>query len=105
MKWPSVYFSDISEYLKQKTSVELMTHLINEYKEGKAYRYFTVGWVKEVFYHQISEESTYCVLKCRVTPSQRVSSTPYHVWAIIEKDTQVKPGGKILNAYCTCTAG
>ena len=82
-----------------------MTHLINEYKEGKAYRYFTVGWVYEVFYHQIIEESPHCVLKCRVTPSQRVSSTPYHAWAIIEKDTQVKPGGKILNAYCTCTAG
>ena len=48
-KWPSLYFSDISDYLKTKTSSELMKHLINEYKEGKAYRYFTCKWVKEVF--------------------------------------------------------
>ena len=104
-KWPSVCFSDISDYLKTKTEVDLMTHLINEYKEGKAYHYFTVGWVKELFYHHISENSPYCTLKRKVTPSQRVSTKPYNVWVIIEKDSPVKPGGKILSAYCTCTAG
>ena len=54
-KCPSVYFTDISDYLKTKTSSELMSHLINEYKEGKAYRYYTTGWVQEVFYHKISD--------------------------------------------------
>ena len=82
-----------------------MSHLINEYKEGKAYRYYTTGWVKDVFYHKISDNSPYCVLKCRVTPSQRISTKPYHVWAVIEKDTDKKPGGSIKSAYCTCTSG
>ena len=104
-EWPSVYFTDISDYLKTKTSSELMSHLINEYKEGKAYRYYTTGWVKEVFYHKISDNSPYYVLKCLVTPSQRISTKPYHVWAVIEKDTDKKPGGSIKSAYCTCTAG
>ena len=104
-KWPSLYFSDISDYLKTKTSSELMKHLINEYKEGKAYRYFTCKWVKEVFYHVISDKSPYCILKCRVTPSQRISSKPYQVWVIVEKDRDDNPGGAIKSAYCTCTAG
>ena len=84
---------------------ELLRHLINEYKEGKAYRYFSVGWVKEVFYHQINPATPFCILKCKVTPSQRVSSKPYDVWAIIEKDSNDRPGGTIKNCYCTCTAG
>ena len=100
-----MYITDISEYLKTKTSTELMKHLVNEYKELKAYRYFTCGWVKEVFYHPISENSAYCLLKCRVTPSQRISAKPYQVWVVIEKDTAGKPGGTITSAYYTCTAG
>ena len=51
-----------------------MNRLINEYKEGKAYRYFTCHFVIEVFYHKISASSKYCILKCKVTPSQRVSA-------------------------------
>ena len=82
-----------------------MHHLVNEYKEGKAYRYFTNKWVKEVFFHPVSETLPYCILKCRCTPSQRVSSKPYHVWVIAEKDSKDKPGGKIISTYCTCTAG
>ena len=27
------------------------------------------------------------------------------MWAILQKDTVDKPGGDILSAYCTCTAG
>ena len=47
-------------------------------------------------------KSNICFLKCRVTPSQRTSATPYNVWAAVEK---TKPGGKIISAYCSCTAG
>ena len=35
-KWPSLYFSDISEYLKSKTSSDAY-EAFNEYKESKAY--------------------------------------------------------------------
>ena len=44
-------------------------------------------------------------MKCRVTPSQRLSTKPYQVWAVLEKDSDTKPGGAIKSAYCTCTAG
>ena len=34
----------------------------------------------------------------------KFSNAAYHVWALIEKDNKT-PGGRIQNAYCTCTAG
>ena len=36
--WPSLYFSDIVEYLRLRTPRELYHRLCNEYKQGKAYR-------------------------------------------------------------------
>ena len=82
-----------------------MKLLVNEYKEGKAFRYLSCGWVKEVFYHPIAPSSEVCLLKCKVTPSQRLSSKPYDVWAIAVKDSNDNLGGTIKNCYCTCTAG
>ena len=51
-KWPSIFISDISDFYKLKNSddcINLTKRMLNEYKEGKAYRYFTDGWLKEVF--------------------------------------------------------
>ena len=105
MKWPSIYFLDIAGYLKTRTSADLMKLLVNEYKEGKVFRYFSCGWVKGVFYHPIAPSSEFCLLKCKVTPSQRLSSKPYDVWAIVVKDSNDNLGGTMKNCYCTCTAG
>ena len=104
-KWPFVYFLDISMYLNGKNPEDLMGRLLNEYKVGKAYRYFTAEWVKEVFYHDINSKSDKCVVKVKVTPSQAVNNKPYDVWIVIRKDNGDVPGGQILSAYCTCTAG
>lgn len=38
-KWPCLYFDDMATYLRMKTPQELCHRLLNEYKEGKAYRY------------------------------------------------------------------
>ena len=84
---------------------ELIYRLETEYKLGKAYRYFSCDFVREIYYHLVSERSCQCILKCKIVPSQRVSIKPYDVWAIIEKDQIDKLGGKIYSAYCTCTAG
>ena len=37
--WPSLYFSDIADYLKEKTTQSLYHKLCNEYKQGKGYRW------------------------------------------------------------------
>ena len=36
--WPSLYFTDIADYLRPKTPYELYHRLCNEYKQGKGYR-------------------------------------------------------------------
>ena len=104
-KWPSMYYLDIEKFLRQlNASDDLLRRLECDYKEGKAYRYFKCDFVKEIFLHKISPNSTLCFLRCRVTPSMRFSNTAYHVWALVEKDGET-PGGFIESAYCTCTAG
>ena len=60
--------------------------------------------LKDIFYHHVSSESKYCILKTRVTPSRRTSNTAYHFWAIVEKNGE-RSGGNIYSAYCTCTSG
>lgn len=103
LNWPPIYYSDIAKFLEQiNTPKELLHRLDCEYKEGKGYRYYACEFVKEIFWTGISDNSKYCIIKCKVTPSQRTSSTPYNTWVIVQKE---KPGGKILSAYCSCTAG
>ena len=102
-KWPPIYYHDIASYLNGINTPDDLLHRLNsDYKEGKSYRYFACDFVKEIFYHPVSPESKICFLKCKVTPSQRTSSTPYNVWVAVEKKG---PGGKIVSGYCTCTAG
>ena len=68
-------------------------------------RYFTSGWVKEVHFHPISNTSPVVFLAAKVMPSMRLSAVAYEAWAAIERDTLSTLGGKIVGAYCTCTAG
>ena len=76
-----------------------------EYKQGKAYRYFTDNLISEVYYNSISDESKYCYLKTKCLPSQRVSSKPYDPWVLVKKDFKYEVGGAIFSANCICTAG
>ena len=104
--WPSLYYLDISKYLEHiNTPQDLLHRLDCEYKEGKGYRYFSSSFAKEIFWHPICDDSPYCFLKNKVTPSHNTSSKPYNVWCLVAKDMPGKIGGKIFSAYCSCTAG
>ena len=105
MLWPTLKMHDITDYLRMKTPTELYDKLMNEYKQGKAYRYYAAGWVKEVKFHNVSDHSDVCIMATKVTPTMRLRQPPYEVWAIVEKDKANQIGGKIYSAYCTCTAG
>ena len=101
--WPPVYYNDIERFLiNLNMSGDLLHRLDCDYKEGKGFRYFATCFVKEVHWYKISDSSPYCFMKCKCTPSQRTSATPHNVWALIQK---ANPGGKILQGYCSCTAG
>lgn len=99
-RWPKTYFMDISRYFSQVLGNDnLWQRLECEYKEGKAYRYYTDGFLGELFITFPQQNPNICILKSKCVPSQRVSMKQYDVWVIIQKE------GQILGGYCTCTAG
>ncbi|XP_070543638.1 uncharacterized protein [Ptychodera flava] len=99
--WPPIYISDISDFYKLKNrdnTLDLTSRIINEYKEGKAFRYYADGWLKEVFYHQVPEND-YCFLKAKCTPSQKIKDPPHSLWVCATAHDEIH------SAYCSCTAG
>lgn len=100
--WPPIYFSDICVFILGKhpgKDVGMRQRMLNEYKEGKAFRYFDNDWLKEIFYYPVND-TDYCLLKAECTPSQRLSHLPHQVWISAHKTE-----GNIKSAYCSCTAG
>ncbi|XP_031557009.1 uncharacterized protein LOC116293689 [Actinia tenebrosa] len=102
-QWPPIFLSDITMYIMKDhpgNNISLQTRLLNEYKEGKAYRLYDTGWLKEISINHIKDNSKYCFMKARCTPSMKINDTPHNVWICASK---VK--GSIQSAYCSCTAG
>ena len=57
-KWPMMYFSDISRFYKDVLGKDNLIHRLEcEYKQGKAYRYFSNKFIGEVLYNDIAVES------------------------------------------------
>ena len=105
-KWPRLSFSDISRFHSFILGKGNLIHRLEcEYKQGKAYRYFTNSFIGEILYHNIDEKSKFCLLKTKCVPSQRVNMKQYDVWVVCHKDLVDSIGGEILSAYCTYTAG
>ena len=100
--WPSLYYHDIAKYLDHLAPA-FLCKLESEYKLGKAYRYFSCDFVRDVGFYAIDEYL--CVLKTKVIPSQAVNNKPYDVWVVLRRDINEKPGGEIISGYCTCVAG
>ncbi|CAC5423746.1 unnamed protein product [Mytilus coruscus] len=98
--WPPTMYYDIATFLQKKEDKSLSDRLMKDYKEGKAYSNFTSGWLKEVCYHHIDNNSPYCFLKAECTASQRINDVPHTTWVLLEKVS-----GEIQTAYCTCFAG
>ena len=100
--------SDITCFYRDvinKKVINLIQRIECEYKQGKAYRYFTYNFVQEVFVNNVSEDGKYCILQTKCLPSQKISQKSYNVWAIVRKDQSDSDGGEIKSAYCTCTTG
>ena len=68
--WPPIYPSDITLFLMSDhpgKDVDFHKRVLNEYKEGKAYRLFDSGWLKEISYQKITDDSEYYFLKANCT--------------------------------------
>ena len=98
--WPKLYFVDISRFYSDTLARDsLWQRLETEYKEGKAYRYFSSGFIGEVFINLVSSTSGYCCFKTKCLPSQRVNAKQYDVWANCKKRL-IKDNGVLLHMYC-----
>ena len=103
ISWPPIYLSDVTLFLMSDhpwKDVDFQKRVLNEYKEGKAYRLYDSGWLKEISYTKITDDSEYCFLKAKCTHSMKISDTPHSAWTCANKNN-----GFIVSAYCTCVAG
>ncbi|XP_019621912.1 PREDICTED: uncharacterized protein LOC109468107 [Branchiostoma belcheri] len=97
--WPNVMYHDICDYLMKDhpgKDQDLNNRLLNAYKEGKAFTYYSSGWLQEVF---TCKRDGYIYLQAKCRPSARISDTPHKAWVCCH------PTGTINRAYCSCTAG
>ncbi len=102
--WPPTMIQDIGVYLGRlepfrNEGPKFTNRLPSDYKDQKAYSYFSSRWLLKIHYHPISDDSPYCFLKAQCTPSQRISQPP-HVWVLLHKNS-----GYIHSAFCTFFAG
>ena len=107
-KMTKIYiFLSLSDFIVSflAKTIYLIHRLECEYKQGKAYRYFTNSFIDEILYHHIDEKSKFGLLKTKYVPSQRVDLKQYDVWVVCRKDLIDSIWGEILPGYCTCTAG
>ncbi|XP_019625005.1 PREDICTED: uncharacterized protein LOC109470485 [Branchiostoma belcheri] len=98
--WPPTMYGDMAEYLVANGEVQLQKRLMGDYKDGKAFSYFDSGFINEVLYHPINENSNVCFVKSTSGRSQRKNDEAHRVWVALQKST-----GKIRTAYCSCFAG
>jgi hypothetical protein len=102
--WPCCMITDISDYLRLHETdlhtADLRKRLLFDYKEGKAFSYFSSQFLVDIFYHPIRDSSPLCFLKADCVPSYAVNDSPHEVWCCLHKKT-----GVIQSTYCTCYAG
>lgn len=101
--WPPLFLCDITVYLMADhpgKDVTLHERVLNEYKEGKAFRLYDAGWLKEIYWHPVSNESKLCFLKANCTHTMSINNVQHSAWIAADKKS-----GKIASAYCSCVAG
>ncbi len=93
--WPTLDLGKIFAFILSKK--EFDNEYVGKYKLCKAYSYFASGFVGPIFTHSSPE---HIILKCQVTPSQKVRDEAHNVWVGIKKLDST-----ICAAWCSCTAG
>ena len=100
-KWPPILQMQIAEFiLTAEQGSDLGKRLLSDYKEGKAFSYFDSQWLKEVFYHPISDTHELCFLKSQSTLLQRIGNVPHKIWVCLKKingTVDVLPGKRLIS--------
>ena len=101
--WPLIFLSDITVFLMKEhpgKDVDLHQGVLKEYKEGKAFRLFDSGFLKEVEYNGVSVYSDYCFIKARCTHSMSIN-VPHTTWVCAAKQRNVPKFTHTCKGLCS----
>ena len=63
---PDISWPDIYNYLINHPSGVFTNESLKAYKSLDAYNYFVLGYVQEVYYHEIEKDCKFCFIKSEV---------------------------------------
>jgi len=78
--WPPNFLTDITQFLLAHGDVALTNDMLKDYKVGKAYEYFSSGWLQEGYFLKAkSNNNNLCILRTKCSPSQTLDDDPHNV--------------------------
>lgn len=100
--WPPTFLTEITRFFVSHGDINLTNDLLKDYKVGKAYEYYTNGWLQPVFFHPkpAAENNDKCVLRAKCLPSDRIHDDPHECWACLSRED-----GEVIGAWCSCFSG
>jgi hypothetical protein len=64
--WPPKFLIDIRQFLLAHGDVALTNDMLKDYKVGKAYEYFSSGWLQEGYFLKTVEQQQLVYFKNKV---------------------------------------
>jgi hypothetical protein len=78
--WLPIFLTDITQFLLAHGDVALTNDMLKDYKVGKAYEYFSSGWLQEGYFLKTkSNNNNLCILRTKCSPSQTLDDDPQNV--------------------------
>jgi hypothetical protein len=79
--WPPIFLTDIMQFLLAHGDVALTNVMLKDYKVGKAYEYFSSGWLQEGYFLKTksNNNNNLCILRTKCSPSQTLDDDPHNV--------------------------
>ena len=79
--WPPNFLIDITQFLLAHGDVALTNVMLKDYKVGKAYEYFSSGWLQEGYFLKTksNNNNNLCILRTKCSPSQTLDDDPHNV--------------------------
>jgi hypothetical protein len=72
---------DIAQFLLAHGDVALTNDMLKDYKVGKAFEYFSSGWLQEGYFLKTksNNNNNLCILRTKCSPSQTLDDDPHNV--------------------------
>ena len=85
--WPPIFLTDITQFLLAHGDVALTNDMLKDYKVGKAYEYFSSGWLQEGYFLKAksNNNNNLCILRTKCSPSQTLDDDPHNVYILCQR--------------------